>query len=207
VDPREEILNAIRELRRLGILHGREGNLSVRVSEDLLIITPTQKDYGTLSAEDLVTVDMHGRVVGEGSPSSELQLHLEIYRRRPDVKATIHAHPIYASVLAVTHSKLPVIMDEVAIRLGGEIEVSKYAPPGTGELAKNAAEVLGKKGATLLANHGCVAVGRSMEEALSNIILLENASKVYVLSKAFGSPRVVPREKLEGGALGSPEDP
>jgi len=169
--------------------------MSARNDEGNVVITPSQKDYTRLTADDFVTIDMEGNIIkGEKNPSVEVPLHLEIYKRRSDVKSIFHTHSTYVTILAVTHTRLPVVMDELTVRLGGEVEVSEYAMAGTEELAKNVAEVLGKKNAALIANHGCVAVAGSVAGALENAVLLESAAKVYVLSKIFGTPVPLPED-------------
>jgi len=193
----KEIIGAINDLLKQGLLYGRGGNMSVRGPNGTFVITPSQKDYSQLTVDDFVTLDMEGNIVkGEKNPSVEVPLHLEIYKRRPDVQSVFHTHSTYASVLAVTHSALPVLIDELTVRLGGEVEVCKYAMTGTEDLAKNVADSLGNKNAVLMANHGCVTVGKSVGEAFENAVLLENAAKVYVLSKIFGTPHPLPEETL-----------
>jgi len=193
----QEIIDAINELLKQGLLYGRGGNMSFRGENGTFVITPSQKDYSQLTVEDFVTLDMEGNIIkGEKNPSVEVPLHLEIYKRRSDVQSVFHTHSTYASVLAVTHSSLPVLIDELTVRLGGEVEVCKYAMTGTEDLAKNVADSLGKKNAVLMANHGCVTVGKSVAEALENAVLLENSAKVYILSKIFGTPQPLPEESL-----------
>ena len=193
----QEIIGAINELLKQGLLHGRGGNMSARGSNGTFVITPSQKDYSQLTVDDFVTMDMEGNVVkGDKNPSVEVPLHTEIYRRRGDVMSIFHTHTTYVTVLAVTHTPLPVLIDEVTVRLGGEVEVCRYGMTGTEELAKNAADSLGNKNAVLLANHGCITVGRSVAEALENAVLLEDSAKVYVLSKIFGKPEPLPEETL-----------
>jgi len=189
----KEIVWAVKELLRQNILFAKGGNLSARLEQDKIIITSSGKDYSTLKAEDLIIVDYEGKVVrGEKRPSSELPMHLAIYRARADVNAIIHTHAIWPYILSVCHQNLPPVSDEFTILLGGEIKVSKYAFPGTRELAENVVEALGENSAALIANHGCVTVGKTVEEALENMIILTNFSKVYILAKIFGTPHTIP---------------
>ena len=133
----QQIIDASNLLSKFGLLTGKLGNLSARKKMDQVVVTPTQKDYSTLTPTDLVVVDLEGNTVKEDSKrSSELPMHIQIYKSRTNVQTIIHTHAIYATVLAVTHSKLPVIIDESTIKLGGEIHVSKYAIAGTEELAR-----------------------------------------------------------------------
>jgi L-fuculose-phosphate aldolase len=193
--PELELIAAIDVLLKQGLLYGRGGNMSVRGPKGTFIITPSQKDYTRLEVDDLVTMDMEGNAIkGERNPSVEVPLHTEIYRRRSDVGSVFHTHSTFVTILAVTHTPLPVVMDELTVRLGGAVGVSEYAMAGTEELAKSVADVLGTNNAALVANHGCVAVGKSIAEALENSVLLENAAKVYVLSKIFGNPIPLPED-------------
>jgi L-fuculose-phosphate aldolase len=193
----QEIIDAINELLKQGLLVGRGGNMSARGPDGTFVITPSQKDYSQLTVDDFVMLDMEGNILkGEKNPSVEVPLHLEIYKRRADVQSVFHTHSTYATILAVTRSPLPVLIDELTVRLGGEVDVCKYAMTGTDELAKNVVDALGKKNAVLLANHGCVTVGKSVAEALENAVLLESAAKVYVLSKIFGKPEPLPEDTL-----------
>ena len=150
-----------------------------------------------LVSSGLVTVDFEGNVVkGRKKSLSELPMHIEIYKRRLGVQAIIHTHATYATALAVARADLPIIIDESTIKLGGDVNVSEYAVAGTQELARNVADVLGKKNAALITNHGCVIVGRSVEEALENMILLEYTAKIYVISKIIGSPQRLPEDAV-----------
>ncbi len=175
---------------------GSAGNVSVR-SGDHVIITPTNKRYTTMSPNDLVVVDMSGNVIEGGrGPSSEMPLHLEIYRNRSDVCAIIHTHSIYASTLAVLRRGLPPVIDEITPRLGGDIRVSEYAMPGTRDLAKAVVSAIENRSAALIANHGAVACGKTLEEALDNAVLLERASKIYLLALRVGEPVPLPAEVI-----------
>ncbi|MEM3404378.1 MAG: class II aldolase/adducin family protein [Nitrososphaeria archaeon] len=197
-DVRKEIIKAIKELVSQNILFAKGGNLSAKCGKDQLVVTASGKDYSVVKEEDLIVVDYQGKVIeGERKPSSELPLHLAIYKKRPDVNAIIHTHAIWPYVLSVTHQSLPPISDEFTILLGGEIKVSKYEFPGTDKLAESVVESLGMNNASLIANHGCVTVGRTVEEALENMVVLANFSKVYVLAKIFGTPHVLPDWAIE----------
>jgi len=189
----KQIIKAIDELVKQDLLFAKGGNLSARYGKDLLIVTASGKDYSTVREEDLILTDYEGKMVkGEKKPSSELPLHIEIYKHRPDVQAIIHTHANWPYVLSVCHEKLPVISDEFAILMGGAVEVSEYKFPGTKELGESVVAALGNRYAALIANHGCVTVGRNVDEALENMVVLANFSKVYVIAKAFGIPKTLP---------------
>jgi len=117
---RDLVLHA-RLLQARGYVVGADGNLSVRVGEQVLI-TPSRVDYAALRPAGLALLDLDGN--GRGNPSSEREVHLAVYRARPDVWAVVHAHPVYACVLAVNREPLPELLDEVGPVLGGEVRVA-----------------------------------------------------------------------------------
>ncbi len=165
------------------------GNVSCRLGKRILI-TPSGMSYEKMRAKDVVEIDLEGKSYG-GKPSSEYRMHIEIYKAREDVKAIIHAHPKYATAFAVSRVGIPVFLEEIAEVVGSSIEVSKYALPGSKELARIAAEALRNKNATLLANHGVVCVGDSLEEALDILRILERSAEIYILAKIIGNPYVL----------------
>ena len=156
-----------------GYVVGADGNLSVRDGEGLLI-TPSGIPYESLTASSMVGIDDPRR-------SSEWAVHAAIYRGRPEVGAIIHAHPVHACVLAVRGERLEALLDEVGPVLGGPVEVAEHAPSGSAELGQRAVAGLGDRFAVILANHGTVTVGASLEEAFYRLEVLERAAHVQVL--------------------------
>ena len=157
---------------------GADGNLSVR-SGDGVLITPSRVPYDRLSAEQIASIDLDG--LGDATRSSEWAVHCAIYRARPEVSAIVHAHPIYACVLAVRRERLEALLDEVEPVLGGPVSVAEYALSGTAELGALAIAGLGLRHAVILANHGTVTVGSDLEEAFYRLEVLERAAHVQVL--------------------------
>jgi len=196
---REEVVGAFRFLEEAGLNWGYSGNISVRLPEgDLYLMTPSGLKKSRLRPEDLVVIDGSGRVVeGHLPPSTEYRMHLAVYEAREDVNAVVHAHPIYASALAAARLRLEPVLDELTVYLGGAVEVAEYAPPGSEELARNVVRALGDRYAVLLANHGALTCGRSLEEAVDALVYLERAAKVYVLTLLLGGPKPIPPEALE----------
>ncbi len=183
-----ELIAACNDMIGSGLVAGTWGNASMRVA-DGLIITPSGMPYDSLNVQDIVLLNNSGNVKsGFRRPSTEAPLHLEIYRNRPDVHAIMHTHSIYASALAVSRINLPVILEEQAQLVGGEVPVSEYAPAGSEELACSASQTLGDCGAVLLANHGLVGVGKDIREALLICQIVEKACRVYIMSLSVGSP-------------------
>lgn len=198
---RTQVLAAAREMLRLGLTIGNSGNVSARVpSADrlLIAITPHGTYYDTIAAEDVVVVDAEGEpVVGDGIPSVELGLHAAIYAARPGVGAIVHAHPPMASAAAVIGRPIPPILEDQMIYLGGQIEVAPSALSGSDELAANALAALGPRNACLLGNHGALATGRDLREALCCCQYLEKLAQAYLFASLAGCTNLLPAHMLE----------
>lgn len=195
---RERLVKMGVKVAESGLVIGTWGNLSYRVVKDnAVVITPSGMDYHRITTRDMVTVDMDGRVVeGERKPSSELTLHLAVYRARPDVLCVIHTHSPYAGALAVARKPIPPILEDMAGMIGGLVPVAEYAAPGSRRLAEFVAEALEKVNAVLLANHGVVGVGQTLEEAFQVCQLVERSAQVYLLASAVGTPVVLSDEEV-----------
>ncbi|MEM4501476.1 MAG: class II aldolase/adducin family protein, partial [Thermofilaceae archaeon] len=133
---REKVIEAFRFMESAGLNWGYSGNISVRLPEEgLYLMTPSGLRKAQMRPEDLVVVDEQGNLVEGGrAPTSEYLMHLAVYRARSDVKAVVHAHPVYASVLAALRRRLEPVLDEITVYLGGAVEVADYGPPGSEEL-------------------------------------------------------------------------
>lgn len=170
-----------------GLTDGTSGNISARcLDEPVALITPSARDYRILTERDLVRVYLgSGHAEGRWKPSSEWQLHVAIYRARPDVNAVVHFHPTWASAVAVARKTIPVLIDE-AVDIG-PIPTAPYAPSGSEELAENVSGELAKgSNAVLLANHGAVAVGRDLREAMRRALEVERLAKIYIGAEFLG---------------------
>ena len=175
---RQQVIAACLEMRdRLGYFVGTWGNISVR-TEDGLLVTPTRVSYEKLKPDDLVTVSWEGAVINSSRvPTSEVWMHLQLMLRRPDFGALIHSHCPYASAVACAHRSLPVISDDMAEVIGGEVNCAKFVPASKHkELAQSVCQAIGKESfAVLLANHGLVAAGRDIAEAVVATQFVEKA--------------------------------
>ena len=189
---RQELTEATREMYRRGLVGAYSGNTSLKLTDDgedsLLLVTPTHHPYYRLQPDELVVVNLEGEPVSPAPmrPSSETRVHLEIYRQRDDVQAVAHTHSIHASVAAVIGRDIPALIDEMLLTIGGPVKVSKYAFPGTQELAEEAYAALGDRNAALLRNHGVVGVGPDIWEALEVCDLVERLAQIFVLARNFG---------------------
>lgn len=190
-DKAKEILVRLgQKVAESGLVIGTWGNLSYRVArDDVVVITPSGLDYRRMSTRDMVIIGMDGLVVeGERKPSTELTLHLAVYRTRPDVQCVIHTHSPYAGAMAVNRMPIPAILEDAVAMIGGPVPVTEYAVSGSRRLAELAAAALGGVNAVLLANHGVVGVGRTPEGAFQVCQQVERAAQVYILARGIGVP-------------------
>jgi len=195
---RERIAQALRYMEEKGLNYGYSGNVSARAGPNAYLITPSGVRKALVKPEDLLLVDGEGRVIeGGGKPSVEHLLHLAVYRARPDVSAIIHAHPIYATVLSVLRLDLEPIVEELALYVGGGVRVADYAPSGTEKLAENVLRALGDRNAAILANHGILACGSDVDEALNVLECVERAAQIYLLARLSGEPTKLPGEVVD----------
>jgi len=184
---REEMVKTGRLLVRKGLVKGTGGNISVRTARGFLV-TPSGMDYDLLTADDIVEMDLCGRVLsGERTPSIENRMHLAVLAVRNDVNAVVHVHSTFATAFACARRELDVANDNQSAVFGGPVAVAAYAPIGTQELADNVVKALGNEGlGVLLSNHGSLCVGGSVAEALFRCEMLEEFAKVALLSQVIG---------------------
>lgn len=185
------IANKIAEIgRRLynkGLIAGLDGNISARLEGKGLMITPSSRCKGDLSSEDLIIIDHNGAVIsGQGSPSSEISMHISIYRGRADIAACVHAHPPYATSFAVAGLPLdPDVLPEVVLFVG-DIPQIDYAPTGTDLLGEALAPVIPDHDAFLLKNHGVVTVGKDLDEAYFRMETVEHYARILFQAQQLG---------------------
>jgi L-fuculose-phosphate aldolase len=170
-----------------GLVEGTSGNISGRLPDGLVCLTPSSVPYDTMTLADLVVVDLDGTVVeGERAPTTEKDLHLAALRRYPELGAVIHTHAVHATMFALAHEAIPAVIEEVVVYLGGDIPCCAYKGTGTAALGEEVAEHLADRGAALLANHGLVTCGPSPEKALHNAALVERTAKIVWGTRAMG---------------------
>ncbi|WP_437205909.1 class II aldolase/adducin family protein [Planctomicrobium sp. SH664] len=186
---RAEICEIGRRMYDKGFVAAMEGNLSCRLSPQEFLCTPTMICKGRMSPEDLCVVDGTGqRLSGSRARTSEILLHLEIYRHRPDVQAVVHAHPPHATAFALTRQPLPRgISAEVEVFLG-PVPLAPYDTPGSQTFAKTVVPFLSGTSAILLSNHGTVTFGKTLEEAFWRTEILEAHCRTVLLSRSLGNP-------------------
>lgn len=195
---REEIVQYSRQLVTSGLTIGTGGNISVYDPEThLFAITPSGVDYFEMNPEDVVVLDIDGNVVeGTRKPSSEVELHRIFYVKRPDIRAVVHAHSTYCTVLATNRMELPASSYLVAFA-GKNVRCGEYASFGTPELAENTFQAMEGRQAALMANHGLITGAESLLRAFDIAQQIEFCAKVYVKAKAIGTPVILDDDEME----------
>ncbi len=192
--PREEtarqIVDICRRLYERRLVTAADGNVSARLTGGTILITPSGIPKARVTETDLVEVRDDGTPVDAGCrPSTELGMHLYIYRQRADVRAVVHSHPPYATGFAAARKVIDArVFPEVIVTLG-EVPVAPYATPSTDEVADSIAPFVKTARAILLANHGVVTVGRSLEEAFTAMEKVEGAAQALTVARMFGGAR------------------
>lgn len=181
----EEIISIANEIYNKGLVSGKSGNISARFG-DVVAITPTLKSLSNLCEEDIVLVDMEGNVLTKGNPSSEVNMHLEIYKNRPDVQAIVHTHSPYATGFAFSNKKLKRLEGFGEIKQE-HISSIEYEKPGSDELAINASETLKNEDVLILKNHGIVCVSDSLKEAMLLAVFIEESAKTQFVTYMLNS--------------------
>lgn len=188
---RKEVVETALSMSRSGLTVGRSGNVSCRFKDGMLI-TPSGKRYEETEPEDIVFVAGDGRVgKGEGVPSTEWHFHLAAYHARPDRSAVVHTHSMHATVLACAHKPIPAFHYMVAAAGGKDIPCVPYATFGTEELARHVAAGLKERDACLMANHGQIALGRSLAHALELAIEVEVLAEQYYKLLCTGAQHIL----------------
>lgn len=193
---RREVVEACRKMNSLGINQGTSGNISLRLGEGLLI-TPSGIAYDALEPELLAFMHMDGSWEGPCKPSSEWHFHVNILRHKPEMQAVVHCHPTYATIMAIMGREIPAVHYMVAAAGGMSIPCAPYATFGSPELSAHALEALKDRTACLLAHHGLIAVGPSLEKALWVAVEVEALARQYHGCLQIGEPPVLPEDEME----------
>lgn len=192
-----DIAACCRRLAQHGLIAGRDGNISARASGDRILVTPSGVLKYRLTAADLVEVDRSGRRRrGRRNPTSELDLHLRILRRRGDVGAVVHAHPPAATAFALAGESLASFSLPELILLVGPVPLVPFGMPGTRELGDRVEPYLEGHEALLLAHHGAVTFGRTLEEAWIRMETLEHAARILLGARLLGRVTEITPEAL-----------
>src|SRR5499426_2911352 len=194
---RAEIVEAGRRMYSRGYVASNDGNISARLDERRLITTPKSVSKGFMTPDMMVVVDYEGRKVsGDRDPSSELPMHLEIYRNRPDVNAVVHAHPPLATGFAVAGIPLTrAVLAEVITTLGS-IPIAEYGTPSTRELPDAVRKYIKAHDGMLLANHGALTVGGDLYSAYYKMETIEHFAKISLVARTLGRENLIARDEV-----------
>ena len=209
-----QIVRASRALHARGWVANHDGNVSVRLGPDRLMVTPTATGKGDVTEAGLAVTCMEGkRVEGEAKPPSEFLLHVfGCYHVRDDVHAVVHAHPPYATALACAGIPIQTFLAEAVVSIGAEVPLTQLAPPSGKEGAAPIAALIGEYDALLLAQHGVITVGRDLEQAMLRMELVEHLARIWTIAKPLGGVNPLPealvqamlaKRRKAAGTLGS----
>jgi ribulose-5-phosphate 4-epimerase/fuculose-1-phosphate aldolase len=191
-DYRENVLRVSQELWRegyFGTKHGSGGNVSALIDgEEAIAVTPSAKNYGELTWEDICVIDFDKNAIeGASDPSVEAGMHLAVYKARADVSAVVHTHQPFASIFAVLNESIPPLFDEVSVAIGPEVAVCPYGLSGSPELLQNVVSKLENRcHCYLLQNHGALSIGPDLDRALYFTEVLEKTARIYYRALSTG---------------------
>lgn len=192
-----EIINVAHKLYDSGLVVATDGNISVKIAPDKFLFTPTGICKGDLTEDDLLICDNEGRISGEGCLTSEAPMHLEAYRRRPDINAVIHAHPPYTVALSLAGISLENELLPEAIMTLGQVPTAPFATPSTPEGAEVIKDLIENHDAIILDRHGSLTVGETLTEAYHRLERLEFCAKVMLIARLIGKLQALTDEQIE----------
>ena len=193
---RQSIIEACRDMNRLGINQGTSGNISLRHGEGMLI-TPTSVPYDAMQPDQIVFLGLDADPAAGQRPSSEWRFHRDILRARPEVNAVVHAHPPFATILAIMGLEIPAVHYMIACAGGDTIRCAPYATFGTEELSRHAVAALADRSACLLAHHGMIVVGTSLAKAMWLAVEVETLARQYHGCLQIGAPPLLSKAEID----------
>lgn len=194
---RADIVEIGRRLYARGYTASNDGNISVRLDDDRLLMTPTNVCKGFMHEQMMVVTDLEGKKLsGERNPSSEMQMHLEVYRQRPEIQAVVHAHPPVATAFAVAGIPLDrAVLAEVVTTLGS-VPIAEYATPSTQELPAAVRKYVKAHDGMLLANHGALTLGADLFSAYYKMETIEHFANISFVARMLGGERLLSRDEV-----------
>ena len=207
---RQSIIDACLRMNQLGINQGTSGNISLR-HEDGMLITPTSTPYEAMQPEQIVFMKLDGAFDAKQRPSSEWRFHRDILKARPEMNAVVHAHPPYATMLAIMGLAIPPVHYMIACAGGDTIRCAPYATFGTQQLSQHAVTALEDRSACLLAHHGMIAIGPSLASAMWLAVEVETLARQYHGCLQIGTPPLLSKAEIENvrariAGYGPPEE-
>lgn len=189
------IVQTARRMNALGINRGKSGNVSARV-EGGFLVTPSALPYDETEAQDIVAIDEQGAARGRRKPSSEWRFHRDIFAARNDAAAIVHTHSPFATTLACLDRGIPAFHYMIAVAGGSDIRCAPYATFGTQQLSDFAVQALDGRNACLLAHHGMIAIGESLQATLALAVEVETLAEMYWRALQIAEPRVLDEEEM-----------
>jgi len=197
---REQLVKAGLRLLHEGLVSRTWGNISIKVNDSEMLVTPSGKFYEEVTPQDMVLVNFKtNEYKSEIKPSSEFKMHSGIYIDRKDVNAIIHTHQMNASTCAAARREVPPVLDDLAQIIGPSVRVAEYALPSTNKIVKATVKALKGRNAALMANHGAVCVGRDIDEAFVVCQVLEKGCKAFIEAEFLGGAKSI--SKFEAWAM------
>ncbi len=195
---RRDICEVARRLCLAGLLPGSDGNLSIKLREDEILLTPSRVWKGYMRPDDIIKVDSKGRVIsGNLPPTLETAMHLAAYEERPDIRAVVHAHPSFCTAFTLAGSSIPsCVLPEIEVLFGGEIPVAPYATPATPELADSIRSIIHESNVVLLPHHGALSVGVDIYQAGIRLEHVESAARTIFYARQLGGEQRLPDSKV-----------
>lgn len=190
------LLESVLALQAQGLMQGTSGNASVRQGQGYLI-TPSGMPIDEMHAHNMVEMDMQGKAISAGKPSSEWRFHHDIYQARPEVGAVIHTHSMFATTIACLRKDIPPFHYMIAIAGGDTIRCANYALFGTQALSDHAIAALKDRRACLLANHGMIAVGKTLQQAIDVAVEVETLCEQYWRALQIGEPHLLSAQEMQ----------
>jgi len=195
---KEAVLSVAKEMIACGLVEGTAGNVSARLPDGNVVLTPSSIDYKIMTIDDLVVTDIDGNVLeGERTPTTEKSLHLACLRKHKNIGAVMHCHAMFATMFAIVRQPIPCVIEEFDVYVGGDVPVAEYKMTGSDALAEEVSKWVEDKGAVLMANHGLLCVGKDPVDVLKVAKLVERTAKIIWGARLLGEPVPLPNATLE----------
>ena len=197
-ETREMLLATAKAMITQNLVEGTAGNLSARLPDGNVVLTPGSLPYETMTLDDLVVCDLDGNVrEGTRSPTSEKDLHLTCLREHDDINAVMHCHAKYSTMFAITGQAIPCVIEEVHAYIGGDVHVADYKMTGSKDLGIEVARHVGDHAAVLMANHGLLTVGKDPANCLKLALLVERTAEIVWGARALGPLVPLPEKTVK----------
>ena len=195
---RQAVLSVAKEMITCGLVEGTAGNVSARLPDGNVILTPSSLDYKSMTLEDLVVTDIDGKVLeGHRTPTTEKSLHLACLKKHQDIGAVMHCHAMFATMFAIVRQPIPCVIEEFDVYVGGDVPVADYQMTGSDALAEEVSNRVADRGAVLMANHGLLCVGKNPVDVLKVARLVERTAQIIWGARLLGNLAPLPDATLE----------